>query len=157
MAGRGRTWGEWAGSWGEWAGGAWEGMKKVVFKPLEPIWNAMVWAVDTVTKFFWDVVDYCIGMVWDFGYYIYDFFLGEKGVIWYGVDAAWDWFLKLFPDLNLITENYSETFFFTMQLVGRLNNFFPLVEASTLFGIFLIFIFFFLASKAILKLIPTIG
>ena len=124
------------------------------------IYAFLEWMVTSVCDYFWGVVDYCLEMVWFFVYYLYDFFLGEEGLIWYPIYWAYesfDFVLSCFPDFELLLDQHGEQFSSAMIVIGKLNLFFPVSEFGTLFGIFWIFVLVFLVGKLILKIIPWIG
>ena len=60
----------------------------------------------------------------------------------------------MFPNVGALVAGYRADFEFVMGLVGRLDVFFPITEASTLFGIFIGFMGVFLLVKAVLKIFP---
>ena len=116
-------------------------------------------AVKDILDGFWSIVDFVIGMVWRFFYYLYDLFFGKEGFVWYIFDAAieWgDWFeAEVLPDLSDLP--YGNSIDFAMVWVGRLDDFFPLTEAMTLLGIYGVFMTIFLMCRLILKLVPGFG
>jgi hypothetical protein len=152
-----RTWWEWLTE-SDWTniGGIKEYLVELYRKTIATFWQ---W-YEGLQKFFWGVVDYCLKMVWDFGYYIYNFFLGEDGCIWgfcrWLLELAGQ-FLEQFPNLSSGIKEYSGTFKTVMTLVGRLDQFLPLTESFSLLLVFGGFIAIFLVGKFILKLIPTVG
>jgi len=128
---------------------------------VEGLWDLVAWVVYSVIDYFWAVVDYCLQMAWDFGYYLYDLFLGEEGFVWYIFDFgiwAGNWFVEnVMPDLSQVMSQYGGSFDTTIGLVSRLDDFFPVTEFFVLFGIYWTFIFVYLGCKLILKLIPGVG
>jgi hypothetical protein len=65
--------------------------------------------------------------------------------------------LESLPDISAILGEHQETFGFVMILIGKLNSFFPLTESAVLLGVYLGFVLIFLLTKAVLKLLPSIG
>jgi hypothetical protein len=152
-----RTWYEWLTE-SDWSniGGIKEYLVELYRKTIATFW---LW-YEGLQDFFWGVVDFCLRMVWDFFYYIYDFFLGAKGCIWefcrWLLELGW-WFVERFPGLDSTVAEYSATFGTAMTLAGRLDQFFPVSESFSLLLVFGGFVALFLLVKFILKLIPTIG
>jgi hypothetical protein len=98
----------------------------------------------------WRIVDYIIRMVWDFFYYLYDFVFGDEGLVWMFFRLIFDgaeWFLSIFPDFGALIDEHEESFEFTMGLIGRLDQFFPITESAVLLGIYVSFIVPFLIVK----------
>jgi len=139
----------------------WNVIKDTFFGWVEGLWDLVAWAVNAIVNYFWAVVDYCLQMAWNFGYYLYDLFLGEDGFVWYILDFgiwAGKWFVdNVFPDLSQVVVQYEGSFDTTIGLVSRLDMFFPITEFFVLFGTFFAFVFFYLGAKLILKLVPGIG
>ena len=128
------------------------------------LYDFIIWVVDALLIGFWEVIDYCLVMAWDFCYYIYGLFLGEEGFVWYLVSefnefVFWlcGWFFSQFPELGEVVGQYSDAFSSSLQLVGMLNLFFPLTESTVLFGIYMGFMFVVLVVRVVLKLFPGLG
>lgn len=116
--------------------------------------------VNVILNFISDVVAHCQKMIWDYGWYFYELTLGEEGFCWYPLYWSYefiDWGMSFFPEFELMLGQHTVEFAYAMELIGKLDLFFPMYEFGVLFGIFLLFIAFFLILKTILKLIPTIG
>jgi len=139
----------------------WDKFVDFIFRQIEGFYNLMSWLVNSIVYYFWAVVDYIIGMVWDWCYYLYDLFLGEDGFVWYVFDCVIEWgdyfVTEVLPDLSSILGPYAPTFEFAMGLIGRLDAFFPITECSVLLGIYVAFMSIFLVCRFILKLFPGLG
>jgi hypothetical protein len=110
--------------------------------------------------FIWGMVSYCINLVWDFFEYLYELFLGEDGFVWYIFDYMFFWFesaVEFFPDIGFLFGQYQGPFTFAMQLVGRMNQFFPVMESASLLAIYLMFLFLYIVIKIVLKAVPGMG
>ena len=128
------------------------------------MWDWLLEKLDECKQWFWDIVDYCIGMVWDFCFYLYDLFLGEEGFVWWVVElfidfALWqfDMICEAFPNFEDGLKGYEDTFGYAMRLTGMLNDFLPVAESFVLMGVFLGFMLVVLACRLILKLVPGFG
>ena len=129
------------------------------FLVLVSIWvvsQLLGWG-DEFTGFIVEMVSYVLGFLFDF------LFEEESGLIWsiagFLIEKG-TWFLGHSDFVNTWTEpfsRYSGAINSSKEIVGRLNQFFPIVEAGILIGFFSVFIIFFLGIKFILKLIPGMG
>lgn len=112
---------------------------------------------DEFTAFFVDVVYFVCDLFFDF------FFHEEDGLVWYIFDCGISfgiWFQTHTSLLDVFVEpvsRYNGAIAASMELIGRMNQFIPIVEAGFLFGLFITFILFFLGVKLFLKLIPGMG
>jgi len=135
----------------------WDKFTQTVLGWYEGILDWFEWALNTLFNWFWGVIDFCIGLVWDFCVYVYDLFLGEEGFFWYATDVVigiCEWFLEMLPDIGQLLARYAGDTEFVMGLVGRLDQFLPVTESGTLLLIYISFMGAFLLVKAILKIFP---
>jgi hypothetical protein len=133
---------------------------KNIIQLFKDIYSAVEQWFQDMLLFFWDMMDYCLFMVWEFCYYLYDLFLGEEGFIWYPFDFLLifsDEFVEIFPDLGGIVSDDGGAFSYTMHLAGRFNQFFPVVESFYLLNIYLVFLTVYILIKLLLKVIPGLG
>jgi len=142
----------------------WHAAVKLFIDFRDRLYDFIIWAVDALLIGFWEVIDYCLVMAWGFGYYLYSLFLGEEGFVWYLVSefngfVFWlaGWALESFPDFGETVGQYSNGFSSSLQLIGMLNQYFPLTESSVLFGVYMGFMFIVLVVRLVLKLIPGTG
>jgi hypothetical protein len=145
----------------EWLSNIYEGIKGTIVNiyngikdALVNIWNSFLELVDSVFDWIWDVVVYCGQVIWDF--FLHD----DDGFVWWLLRMFGDWatwFIEQIPDMSSILGQYSSPITTAMQLMSKLDKFFPLSEAVSLLGIFIVFLLIFLSVKLILKLIPTVG
>jgi len=133
-------------------------------KWFNAFFNFLAWIVNAIATILWTIVDFCLGMAWDFCFFLYDLFLGEEGFVWYVVEqfiefGIWivEWLLLAFPDIAAIVTQYEGTFSFAMRWIGMLDAFFPVTESLTLFGIYMGFMFVVLSVRLILKIVPGMG
>jgi hypothetical protein len=123
-------------------------------KGLSGIWQAFLKVLETIFEWIWKVIVYIGQAIWDF------FFGDPDGFLWWilSMFGNWAlWFVEQIPDISSIVETYSSSISTTMELVSKLDKFFPITEAILLLFVFLAFLVIFLCVKMILKLIPTIG
>jgi hypothetical protein len=123
-------------------------------KGLSGIWQAFLRVLETIFDWVWKVIVYIGQAIWDF------FFGDPDGFLWWLLKIFGDWalwFVEQLPDISSIVETYSSSISVAMELVSKLDKFFPVTEAVWLLFIFLAFLVVFLCAKLILKLIPTIG
>jgi len=123
------------------------------------------WGIAALLGWGDEYINFVTELIGTVGNLFYDFlFDGEEGFVWdvcmWGVDlGCWIW-----DQLESVHDVFGEPFTkyggavsWAVGWISKLNQFFPIVEAGYLFGLFLSFIFFFLIGKTILKLIPGIG
>ena len=116
-------------TWLGWCKGFNNWLLKQVVKQAEHIWNQIFNEQD---GHFWTLCDW-----------IFDVGIG---------------FVKMFfPNISEYIAPFVATINYAMVFMGRLNQFFPLVEIGVLLGIFWVFVILFLIIKLVLKLIPGIG
>jgi len=138
----------------------WHSFVEFIHRQVVGAFELIAWAVQSVLNGVWSVISYCLQMAWDFGFYIYDLFLGEDGFVWYLFDLViWlgEWALSLSPDIAETVGQYSEAFGFTMRLVGMMDRFFPVTESAVLFATYMAFMFIVLVFRWTIKLIPGLG
>ena len=106
-------------------------------------------------------------VVWlltEVGKILFEFiFEDEDSFLWWVFGQGLDFF-AWFVDksgLDTLLENlYSQhgaAIDFSMELIGRMNQFFPVVETGALMAVYTVFMVFFLIFKFVLKLISGIG
>lgn len=121
-----------------------------MWKNLRDLFNGAV-------AWLWDKVCYCCdSIIW----YFLNRDENEPGLLWWFCGQLLDlgkWFFEQLPDITATVGSYSYAFSITMDLIGKLNNFLPVLEATMLFGTFLTFITLFLSIKLVMKLLPWIG
>ena len=131
---------------------------------LAPFWS---WFSNAFCKFVYRnakeigiTVAWISFFVWDWWTYLCEIFLGEEGFVWKFFTQALEAALSLkesVPSLKDMALEHQDSIGFTMRLVGRLNQFFPVMEFAVLFGIFFLFLCVYILVKWILKLIPGMG
>ena len=111
---------------------------------IEAIRNSIIWAVEWLADFLQAIVDFFTGLLW--------------AIVGFGISMG-NMLVLALPDIGdiLSQQEYITSITLVMNLVGRMNQFFPVVEAFVLLSIYLYFMMTFLVVKLILKLIPTIG
>ena len=83
--------------------------------------------------------------------------------MWYILDYGiyfGNWFRKHSDLKDAVFEppsRYADAIEWAVTWIGRMNQFFPIMEAGYMIGLFIVFILFFLGAKLVLKLIPGIG
>jgi len=123
-----------------------------------------VWFVGNLFGFGKQFADFHGWLASSIGKALYEFFFdGERGICW-DICMGLLWIGEVvvggFEGLGLREQSfgaYGDSISWAMALIGRMNSFFPIVEAGVLLSLFLTFVFFFLMVKGIAKLIPTIG
>lgn len=145
----------------------------------EALWNLWEAISGTFQKwfeqlqtFFWDTVAYLLGivegilqwfadLVWAVGEFLYDLFFGEEGFVWmifdyglYWIEHGMAYMLEYIVD---VFGWYGPEVEFSMQLIGRLNHFVPVVESGLLLTFYMAFLMVFIIVKWVLKLIPGLG